>query len=1146
VNASATAGEAGARRRVRCAVALTLAMICVPPAGVAWAQSPPPSGLEHALADVRADISRGSYASAEERGRALYERVSKESGVESLSAARALEVLVEALIVNGTAGTGDALERAQRVLAVMESQPRADNAEISGALCTLGDVHVQRGTFHGAIPIYERALEIRSRTSAENDPGAPRILEHLSIAFTQLGRLPDARRVLAQSLRMREAGAGADPLSVVQSLEPWALLHKVAGNVSDGLTAADRALAIRRRLTPAHPRTAELLHLRGDLQWMQGDRSGANATYGEALALAEDVLRPGHPLIALLLRKRGLAASVFGDLTEARRLRERALALSVGAYAPCHPETAGFLSDLAVSLRAEGNYIEAERLYRRALTANDTCLGPSHRLTALVAFNLGNLMSERGELVEAQRLYERARRAWASGVEPSRTDEARAIGALAEVAEKRGQLVRARTLYERALGLRRRALGPAHVDVASTLINLARVADGSGQTRLAIDSLDQAEAIINKPGSSNQPERLSLLMTVRGDIEQRRGELSAARASYSAAVAQREGMYGPTHPNVAAARAQLARVEFAQGDTATALVNALTAEDIGRQHLRNTVRYLPERQALAYAARRPHALDLAISLAHGSDQMAPIYDAVIQSRGVVLDALVSRSPAVHSNVPGATSLHASATRARERYANLVIRSLQDPVSPAVLETARREKEEAERALVESSVDALMPTGVGFRDVRDALAAGSALVSFVKYELTRAPAPGARGIALPVPSYAAFVYRPEGSRLSFVPLGTAARLGALISGWRAEVANPSGPAGGSATNAAASYRLAAARLRRAVWDPLAPHLAGAARTFVVPDGQINVVNIAALPDTAGRYLIESGSTIHYLATERDLVAGAQTPSRGGLLAVGGPAFGSAAATGTSGAPTRFRSQCEGFGDVRFQDLPGSRREARAIGAAWPAHRGDEVTVLSGAAATESAVKKALGGRRVVHLATHGFFLGGDCSDRPAGTRAVGGLTTVSSKKPESLENPLLLSGLAFAGANLRRSVMAGEDDGILTAEEISGLDLQGVQWAVLSACDTGLGEIKAGEGVFGLRRAFQIAGARTVIMSLWSVEDRSAMDWMRALYAARLQRNLDTVDAVREAGLVVLRQRRARGQSTHPFFWAGFVASGDWR
>ena len=114
------------------------------------------------------------------------------------------------------------------------------------------------------------------------------------------------------------------------------------------------------------------------------------------------------------------------------------------------------------------------------------------------------------------------------------------------------------------------------------------------------------------------------------------------------------------------------------------------------------------------------------------------------------------------------------------------------------------------------------------------------------------------------------------------------------------------------------------------------------------------------------------------------------------------------------------------------------------------------------------------------------------------------------------------------------------------EEVASLELEGVEWAVLSACDTGVGEVTAGEGVLGLRRAFQVAGARTVIMSLWSVDDQAARAWMRALYQNRFQKHLSTMDAVHAASLSLLRDRRVRGQSTHPFYWAGFVAAGDWR
>ena len=122
----------------------------------------------------------------------------------------------------------------------------------------------------------------------------------------------------------------------------------------------------------------------------------------------------------------------------------------------------------------------------------------------------------------------------------------------------------------------------------------------------------------------------------------------------------------------------------------------------------------------------------------------------------------------------------------------------------------------------------------------------------------------------------------------------------------------------------------------------------------------------------------------------------------------------------------------------------------------------------------------------------------------------------------------------------------QENGILTAEEVASLNLQGTEWAVLSACDTGLGEIRAGEGVFGLRRAFQIAGVRTIIMSLWSVEDQSARAWMRSLYDGRWRKGLSTADAVQQASLRLLQERRAHGQSTHPFYWAAFVAAGDWR
>lgn len=211
-------------------------------------------------------------------------------------------------------------------------------------------------------------------------------------------------------------------------------------------------------------------------------------------------------------------------------------------------------------------------------------------------------------------------------------------------------------------------------------------------------------------------------------------------------------------------------------------------------------------------------------------------------------------------------------------------------------------------------------------------------------------------------------------------------------------------------------------------------------------------------------------------------------------------------------------------------------------------GGEVLKLTGPQAAEAAFKRIASGRRIVHLATHGYFLEDLCPSALERKPGAAEEPAAGPSLPPLLgENPLLLSGLVLAGANRRDDRGAGgeEEDGVLTAEEIASLDLSGVEWAVLSACETGVGRVQAGEGVLGLRRAFEIAGAGTLIMSLWRVKDEPAREWMRELYRGRL-RGASTAEAVRRAGLKIIADRRRAGRDAHPFFWGAFVAAGDWR
>jgi len=376
--------------------------------------------------------------------------------------------------------------------------------------------------------------------------------------------------------------------------------------------------------------------------------------------------------------------------------------------------------------------------------------------------------------------------------------------------------------------------------------------------------------------------------------------------------------------------------------------------------------------------------------------------------------------------------------------------------------------------------------------------------------TRAPVSLERGVdqRAPIVSYIAFVIRAGHRDPEAVPLGRADEIDALVASWKKEA---------SSGEVEAAYRAAGTALRKRVWDPLAPAIGDAARVFVVPDGSLNLVNLSALPLDDGSYLIERGPLLHYLSAERDLVPSGDHRHGKGLLAVGAPNFdaismfaslrkpgGEAPILIASAGASTYRGQhsaCGDFASVRFRPLPATGKETREIEHIWEKHVADEseapdgVLDLRDAAATETTLKSSAAGRRVLHLATHGFFLDGEACGSPLATaRGIGGLAEApaaaagETAQPVNGENPLLLSGLVLAGANHRASAGSGEDDGILTAEEIASLDLSGVEWAVLSACETGVGNVRAGEGVFGLRRAFQVAGAGTLIMSLWSVDE----------------------------------------------------------
>ncbi len=243
----------------------------------------------------------------------------------------------------------------------------------------------------------------------------------------------------------------------------------------------------------------------------------------------------------------------------------------------------------------------------------------------------------------------------------------------------------------------------------------------------------------------------------------------------------------------------------------------------------------------------------------------------------------------------------------------------------------------------------------------------------------------------------------------------------------------------------------------------------------------------------------------------------------------PDFGLLDKTAAVPASENRRSTDRAAGAMKFDPLPGTAAEAQALKALLKLKNEQ---VLTKGKATEAALKQVKG-PRILHMATHGFFLEDQPLDLDSQADHLAGQDGLHAPKGE---NPLLRSGLALAGANKLRS---GRDDGVLTALEVAGLDLTGTELAVLSACETGVGEVQNGEGVYGLRRALVLAGVRTQIASLWKVDDAATKDLMIDYYR-RLQAGAGRSQALREAQLTMLKDP-ARA---HPYYWASFIAIGE--
>ncbi|HEU5182475.1 MAG TPA: CHAT domain-containing tetratricopeptide repeat protein [Candidatus Polarisedimenticolia bacterium] len=884
---------------------------------------------------------------------------------------------------------------------------------------------------------------------------------------------------------------------------------------------------------------------------------------------AEAACGPESLCYARIIIKRANLLSYEGRFIEGTELAGRSLAIQEKVLGPVHPDLGDTLSEMMFDMRRLGRDADVLLYARRLVALWEARPGPPSAELAGALLSLGQAYRTIRDYPRALEAAKRSLRIRERLFGPEHHWVGTSLDGLADIYRSLGDFQHAKALSERAVRIWERELGPEDSTFATGLVGLALAQSGLGEHEAAEATARRAMQIGEK---STGPDgwRTPFYLNGLAEVLSHSPNPARARETWEQILRIQERSFGPNHRALVSTLSGMARVEYAAGDYEAAATHALRAESIGRNNFLDLSRVLSEREALAYQEVQALGTQIALSILDlGKERSAAgieaVWNQMIGSRSVVLDEMAFRHRFLAGAGPEVEALKADLARASERLSAATVRgpgSSTPTEHRAVITRLVAGKEQVERTLAERSAefrDRMATSRAGLHEVRAALPSGSALVAFFRFSLLPLPAAGEPKAPAPVPSYLALVL-PAGRRDPIaIPLGPADRIDTSIRRWK-EALGP--PRSYLSDRSEERYREISRSLRKLIWDPLSGGLRGARQVFIVPDGAIHLVSFYSLPVENGGYLVEGGPLIHYLSTERDLLR--QAPPSGAhrkFLALGGPDFDAPAdelrletaqletGSGVPGAPkgrTVFRSappECQDFGSMRFGILPDAAREISEIGSLWPASGAQPSAAkpslsLSGRQATETAFKVMAPDFQVVHVATHGFFLQDRCQPPK--------VPNDSAKARSSQEDsPMLLSGLAFAGANRRRTTDPADDDGILTAEEIAVLDLSHVEWAVLSGCETGLGKVQDGEGVMGLRRAFELAGAQTLIMSLWKVEDSSTREWMHRLYEQRLE-GRSTPEAIRAASLGLLQARRAQGRSTHPFYWAAFVAAGNWR
>ncbi|GHV92470.1 hypothetical protein AGMMS50268_29730 [Spirochaetia bacterium] len=960
------------------------------------------------------------------------------------------------------------------------------------------------------------------------------VLRRLAYVYNELSNYSEALVYFREVRNIQARTIGKKHPDYAASLNTLGILYQAMGDYAKAEPLFLEGLAITEKaLGKQHPNYAASLNNLGVLYYYMGDYAKAESLYFEALAIKEKVLGKEHPNYAASLNTLGRLYRDMGDYAKAELLFLEDLAITEKAQGKEHPHYAVSLNTLGILYRDMGDYAKAELLFLEDLAITEKAQGKEHPDYATSLNNLGGLYSDMGDYAKVEPLFLEALAIREKALGRKHPQYATVLACMGSLYQDMGDYAKAEPYYLEALAIKEKALGKEHPQYASLLNNLASLYYIMGNYAKVEPYCLEALAIMEKTFGKEHPNYATLLNNL-GSLYRDMGDYVKAEPYYLESLDIRENALDKEHPDYGISLSGLSYLYLSTGDYAKAETYRKEQAALATSLINRNFSFMSEQQRNAYwdMVKGDFEGSYSLSAAHPAASVNALnYNNTLFTKGLLLRTSNAVRDAIYSS--GDTRLIEHFETLGSLRQQLSALQQKEDVNEAYRKNLEKQVDDLDKALTRSSAafrDVKADMSLEWQDVRKSLKVDEAAVEFVSFKLYDKKWTNKT-------LYAALVLRQGMAAPAWIPLCEEPQIQEILS--RANGKSP-------AEQARIIYDVSGAALYNTVWKPLEASLGGAKTVYYSVSGLLHKIAFNALPAEGGARLADKYG-LNLVSSTREIArlarSASDTVQLGSAVLYGGLQYN----TGVDNMRTTAQSYRSVGGAVlasalpadptrggAWVELPATRREVQNI-QGYLAGRRITNTLYQDNFGIEESFKALSGGKTaLIHLATHGFFL----ADVPArnNDRDRDQMTRGGSRAAlAAAANPLLRSGLVLSGGNhaWTGEPVEGVEDGILTADEIARLNLIGARLVVLSACQTGLGDVNNSEGVFGLQRAFKLAGVETLIMSLWEVDDTATAKLMDTFYREWLS-GRSRQAAFKEA------QRQVRADYPAPFYWAAFV------